>query len=286
MIVACLAVVLAAPAAVAQEVVGRRLFSDTLVLNEPFVEDELSLPSLLHIRRPSPALATEIGVELKKRITSDLELSITGGVTHLETERGAVTGLDDLELELKYQFLRDADREAVGSFALRWEVAGTGRAAIGAEPFHTVTPQLLFGKGLGDLPEPLRYLRPLAVTTSLGVQLPASRTASRALEWGFAVEYSLPYLQSHVRHLGLPPPLDRLMPIVELSGETVLDRGEAGRTTAAANVGAIWVGDAVQVGAEAVVPLNERSGKTVGIRAFLRLSLDEIFGGRFGKPLF
>jgi hypothetical protein len=35
----------------AQEVVGRRLFADQLVIPEPFVEDELSFPSILHIRQ-------------------------------------------------------------------------------------------------------------------------------------------------------------------------------------------------------------------------------------------
>ena len=270
----------------AQEVVGKRLFSDTLVISEPFVEDELSLPSLLHIRRPSRALATEIGVEMKKRITADFELSIAGGVTHLDAARGAVTGLDNLEVGLKYQFLRDVEREAVASLALRWEIGGTGRAAVGADPFHIVTPALLLGKGLGDLPESLRYLRPLAVMTSLGARLPATDAVPHTLELGLIVEYSLPYLQSHVRHLGLPAPFDRLMPLAELSGATALDRAASGRTTATANIGAVWVGDAVQIGAEAVVPLNDRSGKTVGLRAFLRLPLEDLFGPRFGKPLF
>ena len=33
----------------AQEIVGKRQFSDQLVVSEPFVEDELEFPSILHI---------------------------------------------------------------------------------------------------------------------------------------------------------------------------------------------------------------------------------------------
>lgn len=68
---------LTASTAAAQEIVGRRLFSDTLVIVEPFVEDELS-PSFLRILRPrtgeaTRAWATEFDGEVKKRLTQDLE---------------------------------------------------------------------------------------------------------------------------------------------------------------------------------------------------------------------
>src|SRR6266852_1335495 len=88
----------------AQEIVGRRLFVDQLVISEPFVEDELSLPTLLNIRRGRAvnqrrARVTSVGAELKKRITGDLEVSLGGGLTHLEHEHdGSATGFENLEL--------------------------------------------------------------------------------------------------------------------------------------------------------------------------------------------
>jgi hypothetical protein len=88
-----------------------------------------------------------------------------------------------------------------------------------------------------------------------------------------------------VRRLGLPVPFDRLIPLIELSGATALD-GAGGRTTGTANAGVVWAGDQMQLGIEAVIPLNARSGPDVGVRAFMRFSLDEIFGGRLGRPLF
>jgi hypothetical protein len=100
----------------AQDVVGRRLFSDQLIISEPFVEDELSLPSILHIRRPATdgeagALVTQFGAELKKRLTSNLEASVSGGLTLVDGDGGSSrAGFDNLQLGLKYQFLRDPER--------------------------------------------------------------------------------------------------------------------------------------------------------------------------------
>src|SRR5712664_3327923 len=75
--------------AASQETAGRRVFPDQLVLSEPFVEDELALPSVLHIRTPfggeqRRASATAIDGEIKKRITRDFEASISGGLSVLD----------------------------------------------------------------------------------------------------------------------------------------------------------------------------------------------------------
>ena len=44
------------------------------------------------------------------------------------------------------------------------DVGGTGSKEVGADSFSTWTPGLFFGKGFGDLPETLPWLRPLAIT--------------------------------------------------------------------------------------------------------------------------
>src|SRR5207248_11014318 len=51
------------------------------------------------------------------------------------------------------------------------------------------------------------------------------------LEWGFAVEYGLIFLQEQVKDIGLPAPFNRLIPLIEFSFETALNRGEEGQTT-------------------------------------------------------
>jgi hypothetical protein len=54
------------------------------------------------------------------------------------------------------------------------------------------------------------------------------------------------------------------------------DPKNSGRTTGTINPGIIWFGRYVQVGIEAVVPVNERSGKNVGVVGQLHFYLDDI----------
>jgi hypothetical protein len=88
-----------------------------------------------------------------------------------------------------------------------------------------------------------------------------------------------------VRDVNLPPVINRIFPLVELDLQTALDRGDRGKTTGTVNPGLVWAGKTVQVGIEAVFPINGRTGKTVGVRGFLRVDLDAILPG-FGRPLF
>ena len=294
--------------AVAQETIGRRFFSDTLVIPEPFVEDELSLPTVLHIRRPGSetfprARITDITGELKKRLTPTLELSVGGGLTYFEPDGASTsTRFDNLDLGLKYQYFASEAHEAVLSAFMGWEVGGTGQHAPGTESFGVLNPALLFGKGLGDLPDPAAWLKPLAVTGVLGalvptrasthqtrsetgeLELPPERHPNR-LQWGVVLEYSVPYLQAHVRDLHLPWMMTRLVPLTEIDLQTDLDRGSAGRSTGTVNPGLVWAGETVQVGVEAVCPVNRRTGKTMGVRAFVRIDLDAVLPG-LGRPLF
>ena len=106
------------------------------------------------------------------------------------------------------------------------------------------------------------------------------------LEWGFALEYSLIYLQSQVQDLHLHAPLDRLIPLVEFALETPLTRGEEGQTTGTINPGVIWGGKYFQVGVEAVIPINEGTGNNVGVIAQLHFFVDDLFPHSLGRPLF
>ncbi len=273
----------------AQEVVGQRLFADQLVVSEPFVEDELALPSILHLHRVRAAGdpvngLTNVQGELKKRITSAIELSLAGGFTLLDRgEAGTITGFDNLEIGLKYEVLRNELHEAVASMEVQWEVGGTGRAAIGAASSDTISPAILVGKGLGDLPERFGWFRPFALASSMGLLIPVDRRPL-ALVWGGVLEYSLPYVESFVRPIDLPPPLNKFVPIAELDLHANLQGRVAGEVRGTVNPGVVWVGAALQVGVEAVAPVNARSG--VGVRAFLRIPLETTFGDRAGRPIF
>jgi hypothetical protein len=295
--------------AAAHGLAGKRFFPSTLAVDDPFVSDELSLPSILHIKRPGsgdepPTRETEISGELSKRITRFFGISLEGELAHLDPDDApSKTGFGNLEIGLKWQAFTSEAHEALISLGLGWEVGGTGRKATGAESFDVVTPGVFFGKGFGDLPDSLWVLKPLALTGLTGVAIPTrSRTRTvtvqgdeveedierhpHVLQWGFALEYSLPYLSSYVRDVGLPSFFRRLIPLVEVELQTPLDRGQAGRTTGTVNPGIIWTGRFFQVGIEAVLPINDRTGKNVGVRGMLHFFLDDLFPTSFGRPLF
>ena len=99
-----------------------------------------------------------------------------------------------------------------------------------------------------------------------------------------AIEYSLPYLQTHVRDVGLPSFFAKLIPLVELQWQTPLD-GPDKRTTGTVNPGVIWAGKSFEVGVEAIIPMTSHSGKNVGVRALLHFFLDDIWPAVF-RPIF
>ena len=287
---------------------GARFFPATLSTDDPFVADELSLPTVSTIRTPDDGgtRQTDISVDIAKRITPQFAIEIGETLTALNPHEGrAANGFGNLELSGKYQFLKNDAHEAIVSLGLGVEIGGTGSSSIGADSFSTWVPGIFFGKGFGDLPDVLRFLKPLAITGLAGVGIPTSastrtvavddRTGEReveierhpdVLEWGFALEYSVIYLQSQVQDMHLPAPVDRLIPLVEFALETPLNRGARGQTTGTINPGVIWAGKYFQVGVEAIVPINERTGTNVGAIAQLHFFMDDLFPHSLGRPLF
>ena len=294
-----LAMAAAAPAS-AHGLIGQRFFPATLTIDDPFVADELSLPTVLHIKSRGseegpPTLQTDVSGELSKRLGPNLGVSLGGTYTLLDPDPGdSVSGFDNIEVSLKYVFWKSAPHEALVSAGVGWDVGGTGSKKIGAESFDTVTPQLFFGKGFGDLPDSAEWLKPLALTGAFGLDIPTRRhnqTISvgddgdveverelnpKVMQWGFTVQYSLQYLQSFVRDVGLPAPINRIIPLVEFAMQTPVEGRQSGRTTGTVNPGLIWFGRYCQLGIEAVIPVNARSGKNVGVIGQVHFYLDDI----------
>src|SRR5438045_8199016 len=125
-----------------------------------------------------------------------------------------MNGFGNLELGGKFQLLKNGEHEAIVSVGLGVEVGGTGGRSVGADSFSTWAPGIFFGKGFGDLPNEMKFLKPFAITGQLGVAIPASASTrsvtvdvqggerdieverhSDVLEWGFALEYGLMYVQ-------------------------------------------------------------------------------------------
>ena len=299
------ALFLAGVPAAGHGIAGKRFFPATLATDDPFVADELSLPTIESQKMPAsgdePATReTGYSIDVSKRLTENLGMGLGAAYKVLQPDGGRTQrGFDNLAASIKYKFYQNDDHETILSTGVDWDIGGSGSKRVGAESFSTLTPALFFGKGFGDLPDTMKLLRPLALTGLVGVGIPTrSATTStgddgersverhpHTLEWGFAVEYSVPYLQSFVKDVGLREPFNRMIPVVEFAMSTALDRG-AGGTTGAVNPGIIWAGRYAQLAVEAVIPVNNRSGNRVGAIAQLHFFLDDLFPGTIGRPVF
>jgi hypothetical protein len=78
---------------------------------------------------------------------------------------------DNLGIGAKWQFFTNAPHELIISAGIDFDIGGTGAHQI-AESFTTISPALFFGKGFGDLPESVKYLRPFAITGVIGPNFP------------------------------------------------------------------------------------------------------------------
>ena len=282
-------------------VIGKRFIPSTLTLEDPFPSDEMDLLSFTRGRKNKEGRETTVGFEFSKRLSPDFALGVEWEYIFLEpreAEARRTSGAGNPELSAKYALFRSVAREAILSAGVAVELGGVGPKRV-AERITTVTPSLFFGKGFGDLPESLNFLKPMAVTGSLGVNVPSRRrTVSLTLNeddevereverhpttisYGIALMYSIPYLQSIVRDVGLGAPFDRMFPIVEFNFETPVSGPEKRRTTAFANPGVVWAGRYVQLGLEAQVPMNNFSGKNVGVRGLVHLFIDDIWPSVF-----
>jgi hypothetical protein len=277
------------PLAHAHGFVGDRLFPATVATDDPFAVDELSL-SATYVKNSGEDgepgnREIDGGFEFVKEIFPHFAIGIEETYVHLKPKgEDSIHGWDNLGVSLKYELWQDAKSESILSIGLDTDIGGTGSNDIG-DSFTTFTPTIYFGKGFGDLPDSVGALRPIAITGTLGQTFPTSAEEANAVEWGFALEYSLPYLQQHVKDIGLPEPLKNMIPLVEFAFETPENRGE-NVTTGTINPGVLWETRLFQLGVEAIIPINHDSGSHVGVTMSLQIYIDDLWPGVFGHPVF
>ena len=97
---------------------------------------------------PDGAREIDIDVDLSKRITPDVGITLSDSWQHLQPKgMPVVTGLGAFSAELDYQFLLNAPHQAIGLVGVSSTFAHTGRVqALGAPDFTTVSPVIDFGK--------------------------------------------------------------------------------------------------------------------------------------------
>jgi hypothetical protein len=297
--IALIFVALSAVEAMAHCFVGARFLPATLATDDPCVADEISLPTVSWSKTADmpPATEWDVSVDLAKRITEDFGISIGQTWTQIHQPGGfTAAGFGNLETTAQYQLLKNSEHELALLLGLVVEWGGTGAIQSGlADPWSTLTPTFYFGKGFGDLPDPFGWLRAFAVTGQVGYQIPTrsfdivqNSPIPQVLVYGGSIQFSMPYLKSEIRDYQLPDFINHLIPIVEVALATPVanNYGSSALTTGTINPGVIWVGSYLQVGLEAIVPVNAESGHGIGVLGQLHLYLDDIFPNSIiGRPL-
>ena len=296
----------------AHEIVGNRFFPATIGIDDPGVNDEFTFPTVDSFKTGDipPVRQWDVSGEISKRITEDFAISLGSTYTFLNPADRSIpgaNGFQNIETTFKYRMFRDPTHEFVASIGLSVDWGGTGASNVGAETFNTYTPTIWFGKGWGDLPDTLSWLRPVAITGQFGYAIPGRTSTTtlgtnpdtgefiantelnpRVLNWGGTIQYSMPYLKSAVKDLDLPDFINHLIPLVEATLQTpVANTLTSGTTTTGTiNPGVIWVNNTFQIGVEALLPINRQSGTNVGVIGQLHFYLDDIDPRGIGKPLF
>jgi hypothetical protein len=299
------AMVAASHAAQAHGIVGNRVFPGTLAFDDPAVMDELIFPAVTTPKHPSEGADVSdnrIGWSFTRLLTSTISIGVEDGWIHRNWGVAQRSGFDTAALTVKNLLYKNELHEVMISAGLAWGIGHSGAQGIRADKPDTVLPGMFFGKGFGDAPDSLSWLRPFAVTGAITLEHPMTGTSINfgvdeqtgtlgpmltrnvdTLHWGFSIQYSVFYLTSRYTPGKLPKdePLHQFIPLVEFAFDT--PRGA--KTAATMNPGLAYVGGAWQLAAEAIVPLNSEGGRSIGVRAHLFLFLDDLMPELFGKPL-
>nr|WP_294505974.1 hypothetical protein [uncultured Rhodopila sp.] len=283
---------------------GDHMFISTLLIDDPNVADEASLPTFQFLPQDVGGGQTSynynLGFEFDKRITENFGFAINDGYSWM-TRPGDKTanGWDNIVVTLKYKPYVSAEHEFLLSVGVQQEFArsganGTNGATLGNDDAGVTAPTIYFGKGFGDLP--IGPLRALALTGELSYAIAdkglkidqyGNYNNGNANQWsgGLSLQYSIRYLSSQVKDYGLPDFVNKLTPVVELAWSSPASQPNQLQTQYLWGFGVNYTATTWAVGVEALVPGNRATGTHAGVIAQFHLYFDDLFSKSLGTPI-
>ena len=301
---------LPAPSAWAHGFAGPHMFISTLLIDDPNVADEASLPTFFYLPQPADGGAApklyNVSFEFDKRITENFGFSISDGYSWLPMPGvGTASGWQNLEATLKYKAYVNPEHEFMLSVGVSREFARTGAtgangATLDNDDSSSTSPSIYWGKGFGDIPVPL--LRPLALTGTLSYTIADKKLkiigtdpdsgdllynngTSNTWSGGLSLQYSFRYLQSQVKDYGWPEFVNRLTPVLEVAWSSPASKPNQDSTQYLFGIGLNYTAESYAVGVEALIPGNRQTGSHAGVIAQCHLYFDDLFPNSLGKPI-
>jgi len=183
-----------------------------LTFDDPSVADEAIVPNFSTLNHPvegGNAVDNRFDWSFTRLLTPVLQVQVDSGWIHRNWPTARTSGFATTDVGIKSEIYRHNQHEMLGSAGLLWGIGHSGAQAVGADEPNSILPGVFFGKGFGDLPDGLAWLRPFAITgafvdelpfgvttTALGFGAPNGKAHSvlvptvETLHWGFSLQYS------------------------------------------------------------------------------------------------
>jgi hypothetical protein len=172
----------------AHGIAGNRFFPGTMAFDDPAVADEFILPLFTSSKHPDEGgdvVDNRLSWSFFRLLTPTLEVGVDSGWVHRNWPSAQRSGFDATNLSIKGEVYRNNLHEMLVSAGLTWAIGHSGAQGVGANGPDAIHPGIFFGKGFGDLPDSLAWLRPFGIT---GAALPDQPVHLRQTPEGRAVE--------------------------------------------------------------------------------------------------
>jgi hypothetical protein len=229
-----------------------------------------------------------LGFGLEKKLADTFSITLEGewdSVSPTAPDEPQATGFNNFAVTLKDAVYVNPEHEGIVSAAVE-AAAPVGSASVGAEQDWSFKPFLLYGKGFGDLPRALRWLRPFALQGDGGFEISIDHDRTTTLVYNFCLQFSIPYLQAFVDDLGLRWPLANLIPVTELNVEQGVHGEEAGQARIITTPGVVYMDRYIEVGVAGRFPLTGDAHRDLnwGVIGIVDLFIDDILPATRWQP--
>ena len=213
----------------AHGIAGNRYFVGTMTFDDPSVADEAIVPNFSTLNHPvdgGSAVDNRFDWSFTRLLTPVLQVEIDSGWIHRNWPTARSSGFATTDVGIKSEIYRNNQHEMLVAAGALWGIGRSGAQIVGADEPNSFQPGVFFGKGFGDLPDWLAWLRPFGITGAFVDELPFGTTTTglapnatgkfqsslvptvETVHWGLSLQYSTYYLTS--RFTGGPPTTEPL----------------------------------------------------------------------------
>lgn len=265
---------------------GKRVFIEPLVTEDATPDNELELAPGWN--RESGASDFNFEGSLEKQITRNISIEIGQAYDSVSRSREhSSEGWDGVEIMPKWMFFSSAEHETV--FAIAADLfPSSGDPSAGAETHSRGGPRLMWEKGMGDLPDTLQWLRPIAIQNDMAYLPTWGGPQADEFVFNVALSYSLQYLADSGQALPMSLVTDGLSPFVEFNYDQVaIGRRENTPPDLRVTPGLAYMYGSYQISVGTQVALNQTASHNVqaAVLTLLVIDLDEIIPGAGWMPL-